>query len=372
MARLTKHAEPMRWRLRFPAGVCGLITGILGWMLLPAVGYGQLTPEPATRTYFGVHRPIPMKVSVPEGKAGEVRIDLFDPAKEGGEPETTAPALAGTVDLSTLFPVLWQGPTPRLRYAQLVVGGEQIGAPVVLQPMVTPAQGELIRTTTRGGEVVRERWFKDPETNRDAFDPKEGQIVWVPEVPAYSGLRVYVDKHVAVQTTLGDIEFRLRPDAAPNTAWNFRDLVERGFYTDIIFHRVVALLKDGNAFVVQVGDPTGTGDGGPGYNLDLEKSSLGHDFGVLSMARAADPDTNGSQVFIALSREGTMRLDGKYTAFAQAVSGAEVIVALSKVEVTGDRPKDPPVLTAARLVDAPPYSKRPRPVARPVEKVKGR
>jgi cyclophilin family peptidyl-prolyl cis-trans isomerase len=351
---------------------------VLVLMLLPLVGYAQLTPEPASRAYFGVNRPIPMKVVVPEGKAGlegktgEVRIDLFDSSREGSDAEATAPALAGVVDLSTLFPVLWKGPTPRLRYAQLVVGGEQVGPPVVLQPMVTPAQGELIRTTTRGGEVVRERWFKDPETNADAFDPKEGSIVWVPEVPAYSGLRAYVDRHVVWDTSLGEVEFRLRPDAAPNTAWNLRDLTERGFYTDIIFHRVVPALKDGNPFVVQVGDPTGTGDGGPGYNVDLENSTLPHDFGVLSMARASDPDTNGSQVFIALSREGTARLDGKYTAFAQAVRGAEVIVAISKTPVMGDRPNDPPVLKSARLVDAPAYAKRVGAVKRPVEKPRGR
>ncbi len=349
-----------------------LIPALIGWMLLPLTGYAQLTPEPDSRAYFGVNRPIPMKVAVPESAKGEVRIDLIDPARDSGEPETTAPALAGVVDLSTLFPVLWKGPSPKLRYAQLVVGGEQIGPPVVLQPMVTPAQGELLRTTTRGTETVRERWFKDPETNSDAFDPKEGKIAWVPEVPAYSGIRAYVDQHIVLDTSLGEIEFRLRPDAAPNTAWNFRDLAQRGFYTDIIFHRVVPMLKDGFPFVVQVGDPTGTGDGGPGYNLDLENSNLPHDFGVLSMARSTDPDTNGSQVFIALSREGTARLDGKYTAFAQAVRGEEVIVALSKVKVTGDRPNDPPVLKSAKLVDAPPYSKRPRPVKRPIEKPKGR
>lgn len=359
-----------------------LIPAVLAWMLIPLTGYAQLTPEPASRAYFGVNRPMPMKVQVPEGSGGEVRIDLYDPAREGEatEMEATAPALAGVVDLSTLFPVLWKGPTPRLRYAQLVVGGAQIGPPVVLQPMVTPAQGELLRTTTRDTGILnapnlvtlRERWFKDPDTNADSFNPSDGKIEWVKDVPAYSGMRAYIDQHVVWDTTVGEIEFRLRPDVAPNTAWNFRDLTQRGFYQDIIFHRVVGATKAGFPFVVQVGDPTGTGDGGPGYNLDLENSNLPHDFGVLGMARGTDPDTNGAQVYIALSREATARLDGRYTTFAQAVRGEDVIVALSKVKTTDDRPNDPPVLRSAKLVDAPPYSKRPRPVVRPTEGPKGR
>ena len=342
------------------------------WMLAPAIGFAQLTPEPAGRAYFGVHRPVPMKVSVPEGLSGEVRIDLFDPSKSDPAPEATAPALAGVVDLSTLFPVLWQGPSPKLRYAQLVVGGSQVGSPVVLQPLVTPVQAKLVRTATKPDAPTRDVYFKDPASATENFPAREGEIVWITEPPAYAGLRAYTDQHVVLDTSMGEIEFRLRPDAAPNTAWNFRDLSERGFFTDIIFHRVVPVAKDGHPFVVQVGDPTGGGDGGPGYNLALEKSDLGHDFGVLSMARSTDPDTAGSQVFIALSREGTARLDGKYTAFAQAVRGADVILALSRVPVTGDRPNDPPLLRSARFVPAPPYGLRPAPVQRPVEKPRGR
>jgi peptidyl-prolyl cis-trans isomerase B (cyclophilin B) len=164
------------------------------------------------------------------------------------------------------------------------------------------------------------------------------------------------------------MEFRLRPDAAPNSVWNFRELVRLGFYNEIIFHRIVPALASGHPFVVQVGDPTGTGDGGPGFSIDLEPSNLPHDFGVLSLARSDDPDTNGSQIFIALSREGTARLDGLYTAFGEMVRGTETLVALSKVSVKDQRPTDPPILKSARLVDAPPWSSRPPRVTRPVEK----
>ncbi|MFO0857007.1 MAG: peptidylprolyl isomerase [Phycisphaerales bacterium] len=320
----------------------------------------QLTPDPADRTYFGVHRPIPMTVEVPEGKTGEVRIDLFEPGKD--QPISTAPAAKGQVDLAKLFPVLWSGPLPRLRFAQLVVGGEQIGAPVILQPMVSEQRAKLVEPKTR------QLWFKDPNTNAENFPAKSATIEWVTEPPAYSGIRAYVDKNIVFDTSLGEIEFRLRPEEAPNTCWNFRELVKGGFYTDIIFHRIVPTLPSGHPFVVQVGDPTGTGDGGPGFSIDLENTGLKHDFGILSMARSDDPDTNGSQIFIALSREGTQRLDGRYTAFGETVRGTDTITALSKVPVKDQRPNDPPVLKSAKLVDAPPYSSRPGRVQRPVEK----
>jgi len=78
----------------------------------------------------------------------------------------------------------------------------------------------------------------------------------------YNGIRAYVDKHLILNTSMGDIEFQLRPDAAPNTAWTIMELAKGGLYRDTIFHRVVALRKDGNPFVIQGGDPTGTGSGG--------------------------------------------------------------------------------------------------------------
>jgi len=314
----------------------------------------QLTPD---RAYYGVNRPIPMTITVPDGADGEVRIDLFEPGKT--EPGATAPALAGPVDLAGLFPVLWQGPSPRMRYAQLVVGGEQVGAPVVIQPMVTPPKAVLIDPATN------RVWYTDPATKEENFKPNEGRLVWTTEPPAYSGVRAYADQHAVFVTSLGEIEVRLRPDAAPNSVWNFRELARGGFYTDIIVHRIVPRLPTGHPFVVQVGDPTGTGDGGPGFSFDLERSTLPHDFGILSLARSADPNTNGSQVFFALSREGTQKLDGRYTAFGEAVRGDDVLLSFEKVKVTGDRPDEPPMLKSVRLIDAPPWNKRPPALKRP-------
>lgn len=373
----------------------GAAVGGLAALVVCVPASGQLSTID-DRAYFGVNRPIPIQVSVPKagpasapeaapagqapadppepaapaapGEApaappstGEVRIDLFEVGRDGSV--ATAPVLADTaVDLAGLFPVLWKGPMPKLRYAQLVVGGREVGPPLILQPMLSEARAKLIDPKSR------RIWFRDPATNEDNFRPREGVMEWVTEPPAYAGLRIYVDQHVIFETSLGDLEFRLRPDAAPNTAWNFRELVRLGFYSDILFHRIVPTLASGHPFVVQVGDPTGTGDGGPGYSIDLERSSLLHDFGVLSMARSDDPDTNGSQVFIALSREGTARLDGLYTAFAEMVRGTDTLVALSRVPVKDQRPADPPILKAARLVDAPAWSARPPRVERPVER----
>ncbi len=106
------------------------------------------------------------------------------------------------------------------------------------------------------------------------------------------------------ETNLGEIVIGLRPDEAPNTAWNFRELVDGGFYDGTIFHRVVPQSRDGDPFVIQGGDPSQSGEGGPGYWLPLEPSGLAHDFGVISMARADDPDSAGSQFFICLSARG--------------------------------------------------------------------
>jgi peptidyl-prolyl cis-trans isomerase B (cyclophilin B) len=187
----------------------------------------------------------------------------------------------------------------------------------------------------------------------------------------YSGIRAYTEKHVVMETDEGTIEFRLRPDEAPNTVWSHMQLVDGGFYTDIIFHRVVPKTntpQGEHPFVIQAGDPLGQGNGGPGFMIDLEPSQLEHAFGVLSMARSGDPNTNGSQFFVCLSRPGTSFLDGRYTAFGEAVKGADVIVKIGATPLANaasGRPVEPPVIERAYLVDAPPYGEGPDPVERP-------
>ena len=173
----------------------------------------------------------------------------------------------------------------------------------------------------------------------------------------YAGVQTWVDQDLVLETGLGTMRFRLRPDCAPNTVRTIMDLVRGGFYRDVVFHRVVPLAR-GFPFVIQGGDPAGTGNGGPGFAYALEDSPLPHDFGVISIARSTDPNTNGSQFFVCLSREGTARLDHKYASFGQLLAGADVVRRIAAVP-TGkdDRPNDPPVVRRARLVNAAPYAK---------------
>src|SRR5690625_805334 len=119
------------------------------------------------------------------------------------------------------------------------------------------------------------------------------------------------------------IEIELYPDIAPNTVNNFVSLVRKGFYDGTIFHRVIP------GFMVQGGDPTGTGTGGPGYSIKGEFASNGfandlkHTRGVLSMARTGMPNSDGSQFFIMVA--DSPHLDGEYAAFGKVVSGMEEV-----------------------------------------------
>lgn len=305
--------------------------------LATSASHAQLTPD---RTYYGINRAIPMTASVPSGEEGELFIDLLAPGT--AERLQTASAVAGPVDLAGLFPLLWTTQNPRTLYAQLRVAEKPIGPAVVLQPLLSPERATL--------------------------DQQTRQVVFTRPQTVYAGLRAWVDQHVILSTTEGEIEFRMRPDHAPNTVWNFMHLVEGGFYTDIAFHRIVPTHPSGQPFVIQAGDPTGQGSGGPGYAIDLENSRLPHQFGVLSMAREGDPNTNGSQFFICLSRPATQHLDRAYAAFGEAVRGAEVIVAIERTpleDAQAGRPRNPPKITSARLTPAPPYGTGPEPVKRP-------
>jgi cyclophilin family peptidyl-prolyl cis-trans isomerase len=291
--------------------------------------------------YNGIGRPFPIRVHIPGGARGEASVQLLEPVT--ADIVDKARVTAGVQDLAKLFPDLWTLKRPKLVYAQLVVGDEKVGPALVLQPML------------------------NPQISRLKADGKTVEFVADEDGPMYNGIRAYVDKHLILNTSMGDIEFQLRPDAAPNTAWTIMELAKGGLYRDTIFHRVVALRKDGNPFVIQGGDPTGTGSGGAGFSYPLEESTLPHDFGVISIARSTDPNTNGCQIFVALSRDGTKHLDGRYAAFGQAVRGAQVILKIAAVPVgKEDRPNDPPRIKNAKLVDAPPYGTGPKPLLRPL------
>lgn len=142
----------------------------------------------------------------------------------------------------------------------------------------------------------------------------------------------------------GDVmKVELYPDVAPNTVNNFISLVKKGFYDGLIFHRVIA------GFMIQGGDPEGSGIGGPGYSIKGEfnyngvENNLKHSRGVLSMARAQHPDSAGSQFFIM--HADAPHLDGQYAAFGKLVEGEDVLDSIASIDTDwSDRPRTPQVM----------------------------
>jgi len=139
--------------------------------------------------------------------------------------------------------------------------------------------------------------------------------------------------NATIQTNQGTIEVELFDEDAPKTVDNFTKLARDGFYDGVVFHRVIP------DFMIQGGDPTGTGMGGPGYQFDDEANEHGVVRGALAMANAG-PNTNGSQFFI-VTAQACPWLDGKHTVFGRVASGMDVVDAISQLETdSSDRPRD--------------------------------
>ena len=126
------------------------------------------------------------------------------------------------------------------------------------------------------------------------------------------------------------IRLELYPEIAPVTVENFLDLVKKGFYNGLTFHRIIP------GFMIQGGDPSGNGTGGPGYKIKGEfrsngvKNDLKHERGVISMARAFDPNSAGSQFFIM--HEDAPHLDGEYAAFGKVIEGLDTVDEIASIE----------------------------------------
>jgi cyclophilin family peptidyl-prolyl cis-trans isomerase len=148
------------------------------------------------------------------------------------------------------------------------------------------------------------------------------------------------------KTNHGDIEIELFRSQAPVTVNNFVFLARDGFYNDVIFHRVIP------NFMIQGGDPDGTGTGGPGYKFQDEfDTSLGFDAkGILAMANAG-PSTNGSQFFITVAP--TPHLNGKHTIFGKVTSGQDIADAIAVVaQDSGNRPNEPVVIERIEIQES--------------------
>ncbi len=163
---------------------------------------------------------------------------------------------------------------------------------------------------------MAKQWSKPPEM---ALDPKK----------KYSA---------TMETTLGTMTIDLDPSIAPQHVNSFVFLARQGFYEGVIFHRVIP------GFMIQGGDPTGTGTGGPGYHLKAEFNKMKHVRGVLSMARSNDPNSGGSQFFIM--HDDAPFLDNQYTAFGKVTSGIETVDKIVNLpRDSNDRPKNPAKIT---------------------------
>ena len=352
----------------------------------------QAQVSPA-KLYNTVNRPAMVSIARPTSgpREGDATLQLLDPATNKTLASASVelpPAASGTgakpFDLALVFgPEWWSKLARSPAYLQLFIGDTPVGPATFIQPMNSPARASL-----------------------DARSPRLPLVVFPaskqPSPKVYTGVRLYSDKLVEIVTEFGSMTFALRPDLAPNTAWNFRHLAEGGFFDSSAFHRVVAAGSvAGRGFVVQGGDPSDAEpfDGGPGYGIQMEPTDLKHDYGVLSMARDTDPDTAGSQFFICLTREETARLDGQYAAFGQLLATPGSLIGTAKPSADGpdasddlsgvavlqriastllkptvapvgapgatpppsDRPINPPKVQTIRLVDAPP-----RPLMPPV------
>ncbi len=156
-------------------------------------------------------------------------------------------------------------------------------------------------------------------------------------------------QYVQMKTTAGAMTMTMYYDTSPNTVDSFLRLAGAGYYDGLAFHRVI------KGFMLQGGDPTGTGGGGPGFSLNQEFNPKPHTEGVLSMARTSDPNSAGSQFFVCLDYAQTKQLDNQYTTFGKVVDGMATANAIG-VTPTGanDKPVTPQVIDDAQVLPVTP------------------
>jgi cyclophilin family peptidyl-prolyl cis-trans isomerase len=203
-----------------------------------------------------------------------------------------------------------------------------------------PKEDELAHIGEFDLKAIQLHNYKQAWASEKAFRAREAKATTPNELP-----------RVLLKTTKGDIELELFEDQAPNTVANFINLVERGFYKNVTFHRVL------KGFMAQGGDPEGTGGGGPGYTIADEchlPNHREHFRGSLSMAKTQLPDSGGSQFFLTFVP--TPHLDGKHTVFGRVVSGMDVLAKLQRRD-----PQDAEAPRADKILDAKVIRKRPHP-----------
>lgn len=275
---------------------------------------------------------------------------LIDPGNGAEIGRTTA--RGDEADLLERFASLAESPPQRALIVQHVVAGMPNGAAVWLIPMWTPARHEsaltaLVRSALRQRSVEPlERLLRSAPASIPALEQQIGEIPIADGERVFTGYRLIPDRRVRVKTSLGELEFALRFDAAPMHASAFMRLVDGGFYDGTPIHRLVTLGPSGRPVLVQLGDPSGTGFGGAGERIPYEASTLRARRGTLSMARVpTDPDSASGQIIMALSDEEAASLEGAATPFAELTRGGDVLDQIAQVPVG---PRDPDVPASPR------------------------
>jgi cyclophilin family peptidyl-prolyl cis-trans isomerase len=175
----------------------------------------------------------------------------------------------------------------------------------------------------------------------DGSSPKTKQFNDTPEM----GIDPAKRYTATMVTSMGDLVIALDPASAPKTVNNFVFLARYGYYEGVIFHRII------RNFVIQGGDPTGTGRGGPGYRFEDELPKPGrYEIGSLAMANAG-PNTNGSQFFIISGPDGA-RLPPQYALFGKVVKGLDIVEKIQSVPVKSERPVEDVVIISVDVTEA--------------------
>ncbi len=165
-----------------------------------------------------------------------------------------------------------------------------------------------------------------------------------------------VSNDIAFETTLGTFVVRLAVKNSPIAVSNISALASCNYYDNVIFHRI-AYMDDGTPFVIQGGDPTGTGSGGPGYFIKDEPVVGEYRRGVIAMARSSQPDSQGSQFFVVLDDAAGVPLESArtYAILGEVISGMDVVDAIAALERDGqDRPIDPPKIISTTVTPSAP------------------
>lgn len=167
-------------------------------------------------------------------------------------------------------------------------------------------------------------------------------------------------RHVTIDTDLGDIVIKVDGALSPIAAGNFVALADCGFYDGVVFHRTAAL-GDGTPFVIQGGDPEGTGSGGPGYSIQDEPVTATYHRGTVAMARSQQPNSQGSQFFIVLDDKAAPPLvsANTYAIFGEVIAGMDVADAIFRASNGAELPDDPVVMNSVTVSTTPPPSPAP-------------